>query len=207
VSGNRRDTQAGRAARRQGLTAVALFALVAGMVGLSFAAVPLYDLFCRVTGYGGTVQRAEAGAGEILDKTVTVRFDSTMSAALPWTVRPEQTKLTLRIGETGTMVYLARNDSDRATVGTSSFNVSPPAAGVYFNKIECFCFTEQPLGAGESADMPVVFFVDPEFAEDKDTKGISEITLSYTFFPVETDGEEQPKPVAAAPERADRQPL
>lgn len=193
--------------RRQGLTATALFVLVAGMVGLSFAAVPLYDMFCRVTGYGGTIQRADAGADRVLDQTITVRFDSTMSGSLPWNVSPEQTKLTLRIGETGEMIYVAENRSDKPTIGTSIFNVSPPAAGIYFNKIECFCFTEQPLGPGETADMPVVFFVDPEFANDKDTRGISEITLSYTFFAVEPDDEDKPKPVAAAPSGADKRPL
>lgn len=193
--------------RKRGLTAIVLFALVAGMVGLSFAAVPLYSLFCSVTGYGGTTQRAEGGAERILDQTIVVRFDSTVSGDLPWTVKPEQTKLTLRIGETATMDYVAENRREAATVGTSTFNVSPPSAGIYFNKIECFCFTEQPLGAGETAEMPVVFYIDPEFAEDKDTRGISEITLSYTFFPADSDGADTTKPVAAVPSGTDRQPL
>ncbi|MEJ8571771.1 cytochrome c oxidase assembly protein [Microbaculum marinum] len=193
--------------RRQKATALALFALVAGMVCLSFAAVPLYNMFCRVTGYGGTTQRAEAASDQVLDRTVTVRFDSNMSGSLPWSVKPEQTRLKLRIGETGTMVYVARNTSDAATIGTSTFNVSPPAAGYYFNKIQCFCFTEQPLGPNETADMPVVFFVDPAFAEDKDTRDLSEITLSYTFFPVEADGEDPARPVASVPDGSDKRPL
>ena len=194
--------------RRHRRTAGGLLLVVAGMVGLSFAAVPLYDLFCRVTGYGGTVQRAETGADRVLDRTVTIRFDSTVSGSLPWSVRPEQNTMTLRVGETGMVAYIARNRTDRSTAGTSTFNVSPPSAGIYFNKIECFCFTEQPLGPGGSVEMPVVFFVDPDFVDDKDTRGLSEITLSYTFFPIDTDGPEtESKSVAVAPEGADRQPL
>ena len=202
----------GNGSGKRSRTVLPLVALVFAMVGLSFAAVPLYDLFCRVTGYGGTTQRAEASSGEILDRTVTIRFDSTIAASLPWSVEPEQKTITLKIGETAEMIYVAQSGSDLATVGTSTYNVSPPSAGLYFNKMECFCFTEQPLGPGDSADMPVVFFVDPEFARDKDTQSVSVITLSYAFYPVEQDvAEGAPKPLAAAAEapnaEAGRQPL
>jgi len=193
--------------RRRGATALVLTVLVAGMVGLSFAAVPLYDMFCRVTGYGGTTQRADAGSDTVLDQEITVRFDATVSRDLPWAVTPQQTTLTLKIGETGQMIYVARNLGHENTIGTSTFNVSPPSAGIYFNKIECFCFTEQPLAADATSDMPVVFFVDPEFARDKDTRTIREITLSYAFFPDRDAMKDEPKPVAAAPKSADRQPL
>lgn len=198
----------GKPVRRGRLTAASLFVLVACMVGLSFAAVPLYDMFCRVTGYGGTPRIAEAGADRVLDRTITIRFDATVAGDLPWSVKPEQNTLKLRIGETGQMVYVARNSAGRSTVGTSSFNVSPASAGLYFNKIECFCFTEQPLDAGATADLPVVFFVDPAIVDDKDTRGLGEITLSYAFFPVRGDADNgTAKPVAAAPGKADRRPL
>jgi len=196
-----------RTPRRHAVTAISLFVLVAGMVGLSFAAVPLYNMFCRVTGYGGTVQRADQGADRVLENTVTIRFDSTVAGDLPWTVKPKQRKLTLKIGETGEMIYVAHNLSHEATVGTSSYNVSPASAGIYFNKIQCFCFTEQPLAADATSDMQVVFFVDPDFADDKDTKDITEITLSYAFFPDKDAEKANVKPVAAAPAGADKQPL
>ncbi|MCT8970348.1 cytochrome c oxidase assembly protein [Microbaculum marinisediminis] len=184
-------------------TAYSLVVLVAVMVGLSYAAVPLYDLFCRVTGYGGTTQRADQGADRVLDQTITVRFDATVAGDLPWKVKPQQTTLTLNIGETGQMIYVARNLSHEGTVGTSSFNVSPAAAGIYFNKLECFCFTEQPLDADSTADMPVVFFVDPAIVDDKDTQRIGEITLSYAFFPDKDAKKAEVKPAAAAPTGAD----
>jgi cytochrome c oxidase assembly protein subunit 11 len=202
-----KTTEGREAPRRHGVTAFALFALVAGMVGLSFAAVPLYSIFCRVTGYNGTTQRVERASDKVLDRTITVRFDDTVARDLPWTVKPKQTKLTLKIGETGQMIYVARNLSHDATVGTSAFNVSPPAAGYYFNKIQCFCFTEQPIGADQTAELGVTFYVDPAIVEDKDTKDIAEITLSYAFFPAKDDKKADVNPVAAAPAATDRQPL
>ncbi len=204
MNGGRTNTGAGRG---RTATAISLFALVAAMVGLSFAAVPLYNMFCRVTGYGGTTQRAEQGSDRVLDRTITVRFDATVAGDLPWKVRAQQTKLTLRIGETGQMIYVARNLGHADTVGTSTFNVSPPQAGIYFNKIQCFCFTEQPLAADATSDMAVVFFVDPAIVDDKDTRQITEITLSYAFFPDRDAEKAGTKPVAAAPSGADRQPL
>jgi cytochrome c oxidase assembly protein subunit 11 len=166
---------------------------------MAYAAVPLYQLFCQVTGYGGTTQRAEAASDTVLDRTITVRFDSNVAGSLPWSFRPERRTMTLRIGETGQLAYHARNLGADPTVGTSTFNVSPPAAGIYFNKIECFCFTEQPLAPGEDVEMPVVFFVDPAIVEDKNARGIGEITLSYTFYPV-ADGAAAEKPYAAVPD-------
>jgi cytochrome c oxidase assembly protein subunit 11 len=200
-------TPAAKRTDRQAVTAISLGVLVACMVGLSFAAVPLYDLFCRVTGYAGTTQRADQGSDRVLDQTITVRFDSTVAGDLPWKVKPQQTTLTLKIGETGQMIYVAHNLSQEATVGTSSFNVSPQSAGAYFNKIECFCFTQQPIGSDATADLPVVFFVDPAIAEDKNTRNITEITLSYAFFPDKDAKKDDVKPVAAASAGAARQPL
>jgi len=176
--------QAPQLVRRRG-TAIACVALVAGMVAMSFAAVPLYRLFCQVTGFGGTTQRAEAVAGPVLDRVMAVRFDANVGAGLPWDFRPVDRQVELKVGEQGQAVYRATNRSDRPTTGTATFNVSPPLAGAYFVKIECFCFTEQTLAPGQSVDMPVVFYVDPAIAEDSDVKNLATITLSYTFYPVE----------------------
>ncbi|ESR24936.1 cytochrome c oxidase assembly protein [Lutibaculum baratangense] len=186
------DNEHRRKNRKAAMIASVCGFVVVGMVGMSYAAVPLYDLFCRVTGYGGTTQRAEAASDAVLDREITIRFDSNVARTLAWTVEPEVRRMKLRIGETGNTFYLATNVSDGDLVGTSTFNVSPPQAGLYFNKIECFCFTEQPLGAGEDKEMGVAFFVDPAIMEDADARGLSEITLSYTFFPVRgQDGETQ----------------
>lgn len=171
--------------RKAGVVATACAAVVVGMVGLSYAAVPLYEMFCAVTGYGGTTQRAEAGADQVLDREITVRFDANVARDLSWDVEPDARRMTLRIGETGETFYLARNLSDGASVGTSTFNVSPPQAGLYFNKIECFCFTEQVLQPGERVQMPVSFFVDPEIVNDGDAKFAKHITLSYTFYEID----------------------
>lgn len=166
-------------------TAVACVALVAGMVALSFAAVPLYRLFCQVTGFGGTTQRAEAVAGPVLDRMMKVRFDANVGAGLPWEFKPVDRQIELKVGEQGQAVYRATNRSNRPTSGTAAFNVSPPLAGAYFVKIECFCFTEQTLEPGQSVDMPVTFYVDPKIAEDSDVVDLGTITLSYTFYPLE----------------------
>lgn len=180
-------------ARRNRTFAVACVGLFVMMVGASYAAVPLYDLFCRVTGFGGTTQVADTASDVIIDRMITVRFDGNVNHALPWKFRPEQRSVTLKMGETAQLAYLATNTGGTATVGTSTFNVSPPTAGIYFNKLDCFCFTEQKLEGGETVEMPVVFFVDPEMDKDPELKSVREITLSYTFFPVE-----QPeRPVAA----------
>ncbi|MGB2933258.1 MAG: cytochrome c oxidase assembly protein [Methyloceanibacter sp.] len=181
--------------RRHGLVALSLAGLVAGMVGLSFAAVPLYRMFCQVTGYGGTPQRAEAAPGEVLDRTIRIRFDGNVDRGLPWRFAPEVATLDVKIGETVLAFYKATNPTSAPVSGTAVFNVAPELAGRYFTKIECFCFKQQTLAAGQTADMPVTFFVDPKIVEDEDTKNIDEITLSYTFY--RTDGGPG---LAAAPE-------
>jgi len=162
---------------------VSCLAVVIGMVGLSYAAVPLYDLFCRVTGYGGTPQRAEAAPGAIGDRLINVRFDTNTDRQLPWTFQPEQRSVTVKVGENRLVFFHAVNNSDRSIVGHATFNVVPDRAGRYFNKIQCFCFTEQRLDPGQSVDMPVSFFIAPEILTDRDGRDINEITLSYTFYP------------------------
>jgi cytochrome c oxidase assembly protein subunit 11 len=171
-----------KAPRRHGIVALSLAGLVAAMVGLSFAAVPLYRIFCQATGYNGTPQRAAKGADQVLDRTITVRFDGNVDPALPWRFAPEQRTMEVKIGETALAFFKATNETTGPVTGTAVFNVSPEQAGLYFTKIQCFCFTEQTLAAGASAEMPVTFFVDPKIVEDEDTKNIGEITLSYTFY-------------------------
>lgn len=179
---------------RKGLVALALTGVVVGMVGLSFAAVPLYQMFCQVTGYGGTTQRADAAPDRILDKTVIVRFDANADPKLPWTFEPEQRTMQVRIGESSLAFFKATNNSDKPVTGTAGFNVAPQAAGLYFAKVQCFCFTKQTLAPGETIEMPVSFFVDPKFVDDESTVNIPEITLSYTFY-----RNDDPSDVAAAP--------
>jgi cytochrome c oxidase assembly protein subunit 11 len=152
---------------------------------LAFAAVPLYQMFCQATGYAGTTQRANKASATVLERTVTVRFDATVAPNLQWTFEPVQREVTVKFGETSLAFYRATNNSSKPVVGTASFNVTPDQVGVYFNKLECFCFTEQRLEPGESVDMPVSFFVDPAMVKDKDAAHIGQITLSYTFFPVD----------------------
>ena len=173
-------------------TALIVSSVVAGMVAMSFAAVPAYRAFCQVTGWGGTTQRADAEAGRTLEREITVRFDATVSQGLPWTFKPEQPSQTLHIGETGLAFYEAENLTGKPVTGRATFNVSPAKAGIYFKKIECFCFTEQTLKPGESVDMPVVYYVDPEIDEDPNLDDVRTLTLSYTFFPAETaDGDNE----------------
>ena len=174
-----------QASGRNRNTALLCTAVAAGMVAMSFAAVPLYRMFCQVTGFGGTTQRAEAVAGPVLDRMMTVRLDSNVGAGLPWEFKPVDRQIELKVGEQAQGIYRATNRSDRPITGTATFNVSPPLAGAYFVKIECFCFTEQTLEPGQSADMPVVFYVDPAIADDPDVARLGTITLSYTFYPAE----------------------
>ncbi|GAK45017.1 cytochrome c oxidase assembly protein CtaG/Cox11 [Tepidicaulis marinus] len=157
--------------------------VAAGMVGLSYAAVPLYQIFCQVTGYGGTTNRADTASASVLDRQITIRFDGNVSKDIPWDFKPVSEPVTLKVGETGLAFYEAYNNSDKPIVGTATFNVTPQQAGYYFNKIECFCFTEQRLEPGQRVDMPVTFFIDPEIADDPQLDSIKTITLSYTFFP------------------------
>lgn len=173
----------------------ALFALA--MLGMGFAAVPLYRIFCQVTGFGGTTQRASLGdaiAAELAGRqtggaTVSVRFDANVDADVPWTFRPEQVTQTVKLGERQMAFYYARNNSDRPVTGTASFNVSPVQTGQYFNKIQCFCFTEQTLQPGQEVSMPVLFFVDPAIRDDPNAAPVEQITLSYTFHRSDPTGE------------------
>ena len=159
----------------------------AGMVGASYAAVPLYEIFCQVTGYGGTTQVAETLPEKILHRRITIRFNADTDRALPWKFTAVKDRVEVRVGENTLAFYRARNVSGRAVSGTATFNVTPLKAGQYFNKIECFCFTEQWLEPGGEVDMPVSFFVDPAIAEDPNLDDVKEITLSYTFFKTEVD--------------------
>lgn len=178
-------------------TALVLSGLVAGMVGLSFASVPLYRLFCEVTGYGGTPKTtAVAAPADMVDRLVTVRFDANVNRDLPWRFRPEERQVTVNLGEERLTHYEAVNLSDRPVTGTATFSVTPYKAAQYFAKIECFCFTEQRLEPGQSVSMPVIFYVDPVMLEDRNAQDVTVITLSYTFFPVE--GEEQKETQAQA---------
>ena len=154
------------------------------MLALGFASKPLYDTFCKITGYGGTTRYAEENLSEILDRKVTVNFDSNVKD-LPWDFAPEQRKMTVQLGQSGLAYYKAKNPSNRPIVGTATFNVTPIKAAPYFIKTECFCFTEQLIQPGEEITMPVIFFVDPQLDDEKRLNDIEEITLSYTFSEVE----------------------
>jgi cytochrome c oxidase assembly protein subunit 11 len=171
-----------RPERAKALTAIALAGVIVGMVGLTAAAVPLYRLFCQITGYGGTTQRAEAAPERQLDQTITVRFNADVARDLPWSFAPAERAVEVRLGEQHLAFYRAHNGSDRAIVGTATFNVTPFKAGSYFSKIACFCFEEQTLQAGETVEMPVSFYVDPAILDDPATHDVRTITLSYTFF-------------------------
>lgn len=169
--------------RRRNLTILSsLFALVFAMIGLSYASVPLYSLFCSATGFGGTTQRAAAAAAKVVDRKITIRFNADTHMNLPWNFHPEQKELVLNLGETGLAAFRAENRSARPTVGTAVYNVTPDKIGQYFNKIECFCFSEQVLQPGQSVDMPVSFFVDPAMNDDPNMEDVTTVTLSYTFF-------------------------
>lgn len=174
------------ASRRDVGVALACGVFVGLMVGAAYAAVPLYDWFCRVTGFGGTTQVAAAAPHAILDRRITVRFDANIARGLPWRFEPEQTKVDVKLGEVVTIYYAVTNLAARETTGTASYNVAPTTTGAYFSKIECFCFTEQVFGPGERREMAVVFFVDPKLAADADQNDLDTITLSYTFYPTRT---------------------
>jgi cytochrome c oxidase assembly protein subunit 11 len=192
------DREAARAegaalARRHARVAAACAVFVAAMVGAAYAAVPLYDWFCRTTGFGGTPLVAKSAPAKASERRITVRFDSNVAGGLPWEFMPEAREVEIAIGETRLVHYMAKNNWPAPTVGTATYNVSPPQAGAYFNKLQCFCFTEQRLEAGEQMDMPVAFFVDPAILQDPELKSLKSITLSYTFFPARKGRE----PVAA----------
>jgi len=168
--------------RGRRLPAFAAVGVAALMLGLSFAAVPLYRMFCAVTGYGGTTQRAYVAPAHPGDRVLTVRFDSNVGGNLPWAFEPETKQITLRTGETKTVFYRVTNLADRPISATAAYNVTPDQAGGYFDKLNCFCFTEQTLGPKETAEWPVVFFLDPALEKDDSMKQVDQLTLSYTFF-------------------------
>jgi cytochrome c oxidase assembly protein subunit 11 len=159
--------------------------VVVGMGGLAYASVPLYQLFCQVTGYGGTTQVAQSDSQAVIDRTMTIQFDTTVNPALAWRFGPVRRTMTLKVGENALAFFRAENMSDETVVGTATFNVTPHKAGKYFNKVDCFCFTEQVLKPGQQVDMPVSFFIDPEIADDPNLDDVTTITLSYTFFRAE----------------------
>jgi cytochrome c oxidase assembly protein subunit 11 len=171
------------------------------MVGASYAAVPFYNWFCRATGFNGTTQVATSTpASAPLARKIAVRFDANVAGGLPWKFEPEQTEIEVNIGQVVTVYYTVTNQSARTTTGQAAYNVAPLTVGAYFQKINCFCFTEQTMAAGEKREMPVVFYVDPSIASDHDNDGLNTITLSYTFYPVR---DPVPRPVAAGePDRA-----
>ena len=170
--------------------------IVVLMVGASYAAVPFYNWFCRATGFNGTTQVATSSpSGAPLARKIAVRFDANVGPGLPWKFEPEQTEIEVRIGEVFTVFYKVTNQSARETTGAAAYNVAPLTVGAYFQKINCFCFTEQTMAPGETRQMPVVFYVDPALVADSENDGLNTITLSYTFYPVRDPA---PKPVAAS---------
>lgn len=188
-------TQTSKTSRSNLGVVVLCVGVISAMAGLSYASVPLYRIFCQVTGYGGTTQRTELTDDiPVLDREVTVRFDGNLANKLDWEFKPAQRQVTLKLGEQTEIYYVARNTSDRPVTAAASFNVTPQFAGVYFNKIECFCFTQTTLQPGEEIKMPVIFYVDPELDDEKIFKNLKTITLSYTMFPDEPED----TPVAAA---------
>lgn len=183
-----------------------VFSLVLAMGGLAYASVPLYQLFCQVTGYGGTIQRAENPDGiPVLDREIVVRFDANLSTGLDWRFKPDRREIKVKLGELAQISYQAQNLSDETLTGTATFNVTPAALGAYFNKTECFCFTETEIEPGGNLEMPVVFFIDPEMDREADLANIKSVTLSYTFFP--SDGEPAtPKRVSSSELVLDKEP-
>jgi cytochrome c oxidase assembly protein subunit 11 len=171
-------------------TVVQAVSVVLFMGAMAWASVPLYDWFCRVTGYGGTTAQADAAGETVLDQTIKVRFDASRERGMPWEFTPLQREMEVRIGETGLAFYEAYNPTDRPVAGSASYNVSPFTAGGYFVKIACFCFEEQVLQPGERVEMPVTFYVDPEIVEDRDAKHVPVITLSYTFHEIDLPQEQ-----------------
>jgi cytochrome c oxidase assembly protein subunit 11 len=169
--------------RRDVAVAIGSGLVAAVMVGMAYAAVPLYDWFCRTTGWNGTTQVATSLPGQVLDRTVTVRFDANVGPGLPWRFKPEQISIEVKLGEVVSVNYLVVNEAARETLGQASYNVTPLNLGAYFQKVNCFCFTEQRLKAGEKREMPVVFYIDPALAKDPDGADTNTITLSYTFYP------------------------
>jgi cytochrome c oxidase assembly protein subunit 11 len=179
--------------RRMRRTALACAGIAVGMVGLAYASVPLYDLFCKVTGFDGTPVIRTSNTSGVIDRTIAVRFDSNVAPGLSWRFSPETPEVKVKLGETTTVLYKVTNTGDRPSTGIATYNVQPDLAGTYFSKLECFCFTEQTLQPGETQESAVVFYVDPRLVQDSDVKDLTSITLSYTYFPSKGG-----KPVAEA---------
>lgn len=177
-----------------GAACVAGFAL---MVGAAYASVPLYRAFCQLTGFDGTVRKAEAAPGKVLDRELTIRFDANVRD-LPWSFKPSQVKQEVNIGATGLAFYKVTNNGDKPITGRATYNVVPESAALYFQKLECFCFNDQTIQPGQTVEFPVVYFVDPEYAKDFETRGKSEVTLSYTFFPVESEQAKAQQPLGGS---------
>ncbi len=193
---NRQDRPRGSRHGRDIAVAFACGVFVATMVGVSYAAVPLYSWFCRTTGFGGTTQVARAlPTREVSGRLITVRFDSNVAPGLPWSFEPERRTIDVRLGEVVTVYYTVTNQAARVTTGQAGYNVTPPTVGIYFEKINCFCFTQQTMKPGEKRDMAVVFYVDPKLTKDSEQDALNNITLSYTFYPVN-----QPEPPVAESE-------
>jgi cytochrome c oxidase assembly protein subunit 11 len=183
MSAPERRPQTSKPVASNGLIAVCCLAFVASMVGAAYAAVPLYNMFCKATGFGGTTQVAEAAPAQTIDRSFEVRFDSNINPALPWTFEPEQRSVSVKAGEVRTVYYKITNLSDKTTYASAAYNVTPQETGAYFSKIQCFCFTNQSLAPGESRELPVVFFVDPAIDKVGYLHGVKTITLSYTYYP------------------------
>ena len=184
-------------ARRNARIGVICAMVFAGMVGAAYASVPLYRAFCQLTGFDGTVRRAEAAPSQVLQRTVTVRFDANVRS-LPWDFRPDQVSQEVRIGDTGLAFFRVTNNGKTPITGRATYGVTPEQAGPYFQKLECFCFSEQTVQPGATMEFPVVYFVDPRYATDPETRGGQEITLSYTFFPVEDQVAQAASPLGEA---------
>lgn len=189
------DRQMARSHRKVALSCLGAAVM---MIGAAYAAVPLYRLFCQTTGFAGTTQRATHESETVTDKIITIRFDGNVASNMPWTFKPDVPKTDIRIGENSLAFYKAHNTSDKPVKGTAVFNVTPDAAGFYFKKIECFCFTEQVLQPGETVEMPVSYYVDPAILDDDEGRIINTITLSYTFYPVD-----EPEPARGVAAQSD----
>ena len=201
------EAQGKQAAVRRGSNRQVVLVCVAALLtmgALTAASVPLYRLFCQVTGFGGTPKRADKAPDAAIDRKITIRFDANVVPGMPWTFEPAQRTMEVKIGENALAFYKAHNTSSEAIKGTATYNVSPDNAGAYFGKIECFCFTEQTLAPGESVEMPLSFFVDPSILEDRDASLIKEITLSYTFYPAAGSGAKAEAPKAETGSEAGR---
>lgn len=179
-----RHAEISRKNAKLGLT---VLAVVMGMAALSYASVPLYNLFCRVTGFGGTTQVSDALPDQIIDRIITVQFNADTNRNLPWEFKPEQRSIDVKLGQKGLASYMARNKVRQPTAGTAIYNVTPLKAGKYFHKVQCFCFDAQTLEANQRVDMPVMFYIDPKMNDDPNLDDVKTITLSYTFFPAESE--------------------